>query len=333
MTARPCSSATAAWWAIEPSSARSSGVNGVSRSQTSSPIWRRFQRSGEPHVVGARTAPGPRDLAVLEHERGAGRADGLHRRLHDRLERLLEVERLRDRLRDPRERLELRDPPLRLVVELRVLDRLRDLARDREQQLDLVLAVLARLARADVERARELLAREDRHRQDRLVLVLGKVREALEARVELGLRRDRDRRALGGGRAGDPLAGPHPRPARHLLDARAVGRAEDELVGALVVQVDEARVGLERGRDLARDEREHLLEVERRVDRLDRLGEQAQVPVARLHPIDCRGRGATPRPAVGASRARSTAVVVVVVAVVGPAADVRVAGASSRNPG
>ena len=46
MTARPCSSATAAWCAIDESSWRSSSVNGVSRSATSSPITRRFQRSG-----------------------------------------------------------------------------------------------------------------------------------------------------------------------------------------------------------------------------------------------------------------------------------------------
>ena len=64
------------------------------------------------------------------------------------------------------------------------------------------------------------------------------------------MRRDRDRRALGGGRAGDPLAGPHPRPPRHLVDARAVRRPQDELVGVLVVEVDEARVGAERLLDL-----------------------------------------------------------------------------------
>ena len=46
MTARPCSSATAACDAIDASSAFSSSVNGVSRSHTSSPICRRFQRSG-----------------------------------------------------------------------------------------------------------------------------------------------------------------------------------------------------------------------------------------------------------------------------------------------
>ena len=77
-----------------------------------------------------------------------------------------------------------------------MLDRLRDLRRDREQQLDLAARELARLARADVERALELLAREDRHREDRLELVLGQVRERLEARVEVGLRGEHDRRAL-----------------------------------------------------------------------------------------------------------------------------------------
>ena len=59
-----------------------------------------------------------------------------------------------------------------------------------------------------------------------------------------------------------------------------VGRhrySQHELVGALVVEVDEARVGAERFGDFPRDEREHLLEIERRVDRLDRLGQQAQM--------------------------------------------------------
>src|SRR5947209_7699450 len=104
----------------------------------------------------------PRDAAVLEDERGAGRLDGVHRRLDDRLERLFEVERLGDRLGDLRERLELGDAALRVGVELRVDDRLRDLARDRLEQLDLVLPELARLARADVERPRELVACQDR---------------------------------------------------------------------------------------------------------------------------------------------------------------------------
>ena len=96
----------------------------------------------------------------------------------------------------------------------------------------------------------------------------------------------------GRGRAGDPLARPHPRAPRHLLDARAVRRAQHELVGALVVEVDEARVGVERVGDLARDELEHLLEVERRVDRRDRLGQQAQMARGASTPLDCRLRSA-----------------------------------------
>ena len=58
MTARPCSSATAAWWAIDCRSAWSSAVNGVSRSQTSSPIWRRFQRSGRRTLYAPARPPG-----------------------------------------------------------------------------------------------------------------------------------------------------------------------------------------------------------------------------------------------------------------------------------
>ena len=58
---------------------------------------------------------------------------------------------------------------------------------------------------------------------------------------------------------------------------------QHELVRLLVVEVDEAGVGIQRVGDLARDEREHLLEVERRVDRGDRLGQKAQVPAGLVH--------------------------------------------------
>ena len=57
---------------------------------------------------------------------------------------------------------------------------------------------------------------------------------------------------------------------------------EHELVGALVVEVDEACVGAEGVRDFARDELEHLLQVERRVDRSDGLGEEAEMTGRRV---------------------------------------------------
>jgi hypothetical protein len=63
-----------------------------------------------------------------------------------------------------------------------------------------------------------------------------------------------------------------------------VGRSQDELVCPLVVEIDEARIGMERVRELRGDERQHLLEVERRVDRLDRLGQKPQVPFRSVHP-------------------------------------------------
>ena len=106
-----------------------------------------------------------------------------------------------------------------------------------------------------------------------------------EARIEVRVRRQHHGLPLLGGDAGDALAERQPRALRHLLDARAVGRAKHELARALVVEVDEARVGAERVRDLARDEREHLLEVERRVDRLDRLGQELEVPPRLVHVV------------------------------------------------
>ena len=241
-----------------------------------------------PHRVCARATLGPRDLPVLEHERRARGVQGLHRRLHDRLERLLEVQGLRDGLRDPGERLQLCDAPLSALVELRVLDRLRDLGRDRDEELDLGLGERAWLARTDVERALQLVgASDDRHGEDRLVLVLRKVRELLEARVEVRLLGDHDGRALGRCDARDPLSRAHPWRARQLLHARAVRRTQHELVGAFVVEVDETGVGAERVGHLARDELEHLLQIERRVDRGNRLGQEPQVTGGGIHRAHC----------------------------------------------
>ena len=233
--------------------------------------------------VGAGASFGPCDPSVLEHERRARRVHRVHRRLHDRLERLLEVERLGDGLRDPRERLELRHAALGIGVQLRVHDRLRHLRGDRDEQVDLGRRELARRPRPDVQGARELLAREDRDGEDRLVLVLGQVGKRLEARIEVGLCGNHHRHAVGRGRARDPLARTHARTPRHALDSRSVRRAQHELIRTFVVEVDEARVRGERVRDLARDERQDFLEVERRIDRFDRLRQQAQMPFANVH--------------------------------------------------
>ena len=81
-TARPCSSATAAWCAI---ASRRLVVRreGVSRSQTSSPICRRFQRGG--NRVAAPERPSGRRSSRPRHECRARRVQRLHGRLDDRL--------------------------------------------------------------------------------------------------------------------------------------------------------------------------------------------------------------------------------------------------------
>jgi hypothetical protein len=68
-----------------------------------------------------------------------------------------------------------------------------------------------------------------------------------------------------------------------------VRRPQNELAAALVVQIDEAGVGIERLGDLRGDERENLLEVERRVDGRDRLRQQAEVTRRDVHLPDCTG--------------------------------------------
>ena len=260
---RPCSRATAAWFAIASSSWRSSSVNGVSRSTTSSPICLPRQRSGS-RIAWRPARPSGQAMRPSSSTIAAPVArSGLDRGRHDRLERLLEVQAVRHRFRDPRERLELLHPATGLRKELGVLDRLTDLRRDRREQVDLGLGEGARLERTHVERALEQLAREDRHRENRLVLVFTEVRERLEPRVEMRLRRDHHRSSLGGGYSGDPLAATHARCDRLVRDPSAVRRAEHELVRALVVEVDEARIGLERCRNLVRDRLHHLLQVER----------------------------------------------------------------------
>src|SRR5262249_57584644 len=90
----------------------------------------------DPYREGASAALRPGDSAVLQNERGPGRADRLHRRLDYRLERLLEVQRLGDGFGNPRKRLELPDAALRFCVQLRMHDRLRNLSRHPTSDLD-----------------------------------------------------------------------------------------------------------------------------------------------------------------------------------------------------
>ena len=128
--------------------------------------------------VRAGATRGPGRPAVGQDDRCPRRVHGRHRRRHDVLERLLQVERLGHGLRDPRQRLQLGDAALRVVVQLGVLDRLRDLTGDGHEKLDLGVVVLPRRHRADVQRTLQLVACQNRNREDRLVLLLVEVREA-----------------------------------------------------------------------------------------------------------------------------------------------------------
>ena len=73
MTARPCSRATAAWCAIASSSASSSARERRVAIADELADLPPLPAQREPHGVGAGAAFRPRDLPVLEHERGARR--------------------------------------------------------------------------------------------------------------------------------------------------------------------------------------------------------------------------------------------------------------------
>ena len=69
-----------------------------------------------------------------EHERTGVGVRGLGGGAHDLGQLLVEGAGRQRRLGDARERLELRDAPLRATPQARVLDRLADLRRDRDEQ-------------------------------------------------------------------------------------------------------------------------------------------------------------------------------------------------------
>src|SRR5438034_1139176 len=140
----------------------------------------------QPNRMNPRPALRPGNVAVLEHESRPRRADRFHRRLHDRLQRLLEVERLGNGLGDTRKRLELRDAALCLRIQLSVDDRVRDLGGDRDQEIHFVAGELARGTRSDVEGARKPVARRvdgvDRLREQPKV-ALARVHESIVGSV------------------------------------------------------------------------------------------------------------------------------------------------------
>ena len=70
----------------------------------------------------------------------------------------------------------------------------------------------------------------------------------------------------------------------HLVDTRAVRCTQNELIRPIVVEIDKARIGMQRVRDLGRNLRQNFLKVKRRIDCLDRLGQQPQVSFAHIHP-------------------------------------------------
>ncbi len=200
------------------------------------------------------------------------------------------------------QRLQLGDPPPRIGVELRVLDRLRHLVGDRHEQVDLVLRENP-VARPCGRSAPPQDARgPGSGRPGSTRTGPRAVREPLEARIEVRLRRI----MIGVRSAAATPVIPSPRRSRGrrvisstLVLASHAGRARRSVPRT----VYEARLRSELFAHLARDERQDLLQVERRVDGRDRLREEAggDAPGRPLDP-------ASPQRGLGASLRRARAV-------------------------
>ena len=121
---------------------------------------------------------------------------------------------------------------------------------------------------------------DQRHRDERLVLLLLELGEVLDARVGERLLGDEDRLRVLQHPAGDALARRH-RDAAAEVRVALRGGAQHDAPAAVLAQEDVGRVRDDRVVDEPHDRAQHLLEVERRVDGVDDLVEDAELVLLR----------------------------------------------------
>ena len=167
---------------------------------------------------------------------------------------------------------------LDLMEQARVLDCQHRLGGKGLQQVDGLLWELARSLAADHESADDALGAEQRNNQNGAVAGPHDHLEIMRWRLLLQVR-DLQRRTLAR-RLADTSISDADVPlleCRDQLIVHSVGGAQPEFLFGLVVIIDGARIGLGQLHGLADDGGQHLLEIERRVDRLADLAERAQL--------------------------------------------------------
>ena len=194
-----------------------------------------------------------------------------------RRQQLLEGVGSRDCLGERGQRLQLDDPRPGALVQPRVLDRAGDECRGRHQKVDLLTRELARrLAVGGDDADDHTLLVEERYRHERLEALLLELGEDLDARIgEQALDHD-CRSAMLHRPTGETLSLLHRDLADEVLERGRCGSQHQPLV-RLLDEVDEARVNGARLGEQAHDRAKHLVELERRRNGRDDLGEEVSL--------------------------------------------------------
>ncbi len=207
----------------------------------------------------------------------------------EQAERLLDgdceqvVDRLgaRDVPSELRQLLELAQRAAGALVEPRVLDRVGHERGDVQQERGVLRAEHARGLGVQRDHADHALALGDqRDGDERLVLLLLELGEVLDARVGERLLRDEHGLRVLEHPACDALARRH-RDATAEVRVALRGRAQHDAPAAVLAQEDVGRVRDDRVVDEPHDRTQHLLEIERRVDGVDDLVEDAELVLLR----------------------------------------------------
>ena len=242
---------------------------------------------------GAHAQPVAARLEQVDAQRlGTEQAERLLDRHREQL-----VDRLgaRDVPAELRELLELAQRAPRALVQARVLDRVGHEGRDVQQEGGVLRAEHARGLGVQRDHADHALTLGDqRHGDERLVLLLLELGEVLDARVGERLLRDEDRLPVLQHPAGDALARRH-RDAAAEMRVALRGGAQHDSPPAVLAQEDVGRVRDDGVVDEPHDRAQHLLEIERRVDGVDDLVEDAELVLLRRTRAVGRGHGCTQR--------------------------------------
>ena len=231
------------------------------------PVTAAVARRAQPQLV-------PGRLEQVHAQRG--RAEQVHPLLDRRSQQLVDRVGARDREAEARQLLEVAHRAPGALVQARVLHRLRDEGGGVDQEGRVVGAEHPGCLGVQRDHADHLAAADDqRHRDERLVLLLLELREVADARVGQRVLGDEHRLAVLEHPARDPLARLH-RDAAAQVRVLGGGGAQREAPAAVVDQEDVGRVRDDGVVHEPHDRREHAVDLERRVDRVDDLVQEAE---------------------------------------------------------